>query len=410
MNILFFTSFKVSPTKGGTERTTISVATGLKEMYDFHCYSAYIVDADTPKEECFDAEFRLDGKEMINEFRKVIIDKGIDFVVDQGDFGLIKRLKENTSDLKCKIIIAHHFQPGWETHFMTFDGFVDDWKKSPSILRCFKRTLKLILYPALRINFLHKLPTSYNEAYSYADAVVLLSKGFISPFMKYGHINDNRKFHIIPNSISFQKFLPKEKIQSKGKIALIVSRLDDPQKRLSLAIRIWNTVKKSRESDGWKLNIVGHGPYLHSYQKLISKLGIPDIYLLGRQTPDKFYEESSIFMMTSKSEGWGLTLTEAQQMGVVPIAFNSYESLCDIINNNENGIVIPECDVRQYAEKLLWLMSHTAERRKLAEQAIDSSHRYENDKVVSLWYKLFKQLKEENQTSCITINPNTPPI
>lgn len=101
-------------------------------MYGFHCYSAYIVDADTPKEKCFDAEFRLDGKEMINEFRKIIIDKGIDFVVDQGDFGLIKRLKENTSDLKCKIIIAHHFQPGWETHFMTFDGFVDDWKKYPS--------------------------------------------------------------------------------------------------------------------------------------------------------------------------------------------------------------------------------------------------------------------------------------
>lgn len=409
MNILYFTTFKVSPTKGGTERTTISVATGLKEIYGFHCYSAYIVDADTPKENCFDAEYCVDGKKMMDDFRKIIIDNDIDFVIDQGDFGLVKRLKEVTSDLKCKIIIAHHFQPGWETHFMTFDGFVDDWRRSTDFLQWCKRTIKLLLYPILRIKFLNKLPTSYYEAYTYADAVVLLSKGFIPSFMKYGHIEDSRKFYIIPNSLSFHTFISDEMVQAKKNIALIVSRLDDPPKRLSLAIRIWGAVKKHRESEGWKLNIVGHGPYLHTYQKMIARLGIPDIYLLGRQTPDKYYEESSIFLMTSKSEGWGLTITEAQQMGVVPIAFNSYESLCDIINNNENGIVIPECDVRQYEDKLLWLMSHTAERRKLAEQAIESSHRYENDKVVALWNTLFKNLKVDNNISCITIKANTPP-
>jgi glycosyltransferase involved in cell wall biosynthesis len=100
-------------------------------------------------------------------------------------------------------------------------------------------------------------------------------------------------------------------------------------------------------------------------------------------------------MMTSKSEGWGLTVTEAQQMGVVPIAFNSYASLCDIITDGDNGLVIPECDAAQYVEKLLWLMSHVPERRRLAAQAIDSAHRYENSKIVELWHALFKQLKDE---------------
>ena len=395
MNVLFFTSFKVSPTKGGTERATISVATGLKERYGFGCYSAYLVDADTARAECFDAEYCVGGKATLKELRKIIVDNSIDFVLDQGDFELVRPLREITTDLKCKIVVAHHFQPGWETHFMTFNECVNHWKKSPDLLRWCKRALDLLLYPILKYQYVHKLPSSYHEAYACADAVVLLSKKHVRPFMEYGHIDDETKFHIIPNSLSFHEFLPKEKIQDKKNIALIVSRLDDPPKRISLAIKIWDLVKKHKEAEGWKLNIVGHGPYMHAYQRLIKKLGTPDVYLLGRQAPNRFYEESSIFLMTSKSEGWGLTVTEAQQMGVVPIAFNSYESLCDIITDNKDGIVVPEGDVKQYAGKLLWLMSHVAQRRAMAQQAIESSHRYENSKVVELWHALFNQLKDE---------------
>lgn len=395
MNVLFLTSFKVSPTQGGTERATISVATGLRELYGWHCFSAYIVDAATARAECFDAEYCVGGKGRLNALRDIIVDNDVDFVVVQGIFELVKPLRAMTRDLKCMTVVAHHFQPGWETHFMTFDDYVGQWKKSPDPLRWCKRGVDLLLYPILRARYLHKLPAEYHEAYACADAVVLLSKNHVRPFMQFGHIDDERKFHVIPNSLSFPTFLPKEKINNKKNVALIVSRLDDPPKRISLAIKIWNAVKQHKEAEDWKLNIVGHGPYMHAYQQLIKKLGTPDVYLLGRQAPNRFYEESSIFMMTSKSEGWGLTVTEAQQMGVVPIAFNSYASLCDIITDGDNGLVIPECDAAQYAEKLLWLMSHVPERRRLAAQAIDSAHRYENSKIVELWHALFKQLKDK---------------
>ena len=308
-------------------------------------------------------------------------------------------IKGNTFTFNGQVIkfkgVNHHDTNGKTGYVMTFDDYVGQWKKSPDPLRWCKRGVDLLLYPILRARYLHKLPAEYHEAYACADAVVLLSKNHVRPFMQFGHIDDERKFHVIPNSLSFPTFLPKEKINNKKNVALIVSRLDDPPKRISLAIKIWNAVKQHKEAEDWKLNIVGHGPYMHAYQQLIKKLGTPDVYLLGRQAPNRFYEESSIFMMTSKSEGWGLTVTEAQQMGVVPIAFNSYASLCDIITDGDNGLVIPECDAAQYAEKLLWLMSHVPERRRLAAQAIDSAHRYENSKIVELWHALFKQLKDE---------------
>ena len=61
-------------------------------------------------------------------------------------------------------------------------------------------------------------------------------------------------------------------------------------------------------------------------------------------------------MMTSRSEAWGLTLTEAQQMGVVPIAFDTYASLRDIITDGVDGEIIAEGDVDGYVRCVLNLM------------------------------------------------------
>lgn len=409
MNILFYTYYKVSSTKGGTERITITTASGLHELYRYNCYSAYSIKEETPKEKCFVKEFCVGvGKNEYSRLRQIIVDYKIDVVISQGDFGLVKSLKKILCNVNCKIILAHHFQPGWETHFKELKSYIIDWQNSSSIAEIIKNSIKIVLYPAVKIKKEIKNHRQYNEAYHYADAVVLLSKGFIKPFMRYAKINDDAKFHVIPNSLSFNEFLPKDEIKNKEKIALIVSRLDDPQKRISLAIKIWREVKKHKESIGWKLNIIGHGLYFQAYQVLIERLKVPNIYLLGRRIPNAYYKESSIFLMTSKSEGWGLTLTEAQQMGVVPIAFDSYESLRDIITNNENGIVIPECDTKQYVHKILWLMKNTTERRKLAKQAIHCSHKFEKDKIILKWSNLISKLTSTNKI-CVIENPITPP-
>lgn len=409
MNILFYTYYKVLSTKGGTERITISTASGLHNQYGYDCYSAYSIDAETSKENCFVKEFCIGcGKTIYSSLKQIIIDYNIDVVIDQGAFGMVKNLRKELSDTKCKIIFAHHFQPGWETHFKEFKSYILDCQSASSISELLKDSFKVVLYPVVKLNQYVRNRSLYNDAYNNADAVVLLSKGFIKPFMKYGNIKDNTKFYVIPNSLSFNEFLTKDEINKKSRIALIVSRLDDPQKRISLAIKIWNDVKKHKESEGWKLNIVGHGPFLEEYEKLIEKLNVPDVYLLGRQIPNEYYRESSIFLMTSKSEGWGLTLTEAQQMGVVPIAFDSYESLHDIITNNNNGFIIPDLDLKQYVEKLIWLISHNKERKELAYEAIESSHRFEKVKIISKWSELISNITSKDKL-CVTKSSSTPP-
>ena len=96
-------------------------------------------------------------------------------------------------------------------------------------------------------------------------------------------------------------------------------------------------------------------------------------------------------MMTSLCEGWGLTLLEAQQMGVVPIAFNTYEALQDIIQNQYNGILIPERNIQEYTSQLKILMTNSSTRQCLAVNAINSCRQYDIDHIVQKWTELFQQ-------------------
>lgn len=85
---------------------------------------------------------------------------------------------------------------------------------------------------------------------------------------------------------------------------------------------------------------MGIGSDLDSYKQYVRKHQLKQVSFRGLQVPEEYYRQASIFMMTSKSEGWGLTLTEAQQYGCVPIAFDTYASLHEIITDRFNGFII----------------------------------------------------------------------
>ena len=93
-------------------------------------------------------------------------------------------------------------------------------------------------------------------------------------------------------------------------------------------------------------------------------------------------------MMTSKSEGFPLTLNEAMQYGVVPLAFDSFASIRDIINDSENGYIIPEMDMKTYSDKLLGLMTDAQLRRSMAMNALNSCKRYLPERIGNMWWKL----------------------
>ena len=159
-------------------------------------------------------------------------------------------------------------------------------------------------------------------------------------------------------------------------------------------MKIWQGIEKDPELSDWQLNIVGGGKDAGYYDFLCKKLELSRCNLLGRQAEIlPFYEKASIFMMTSAYEGFGITLTEAQQMGVVPIAFNSYASLQDIITNKENGVIIPNNDIKAYTQELCRLMKDDAYRVRLAQNGLESCKRFSKDNIVLQWEQLLKDVR-----------------
>jgi len=391
MNILFYTSDKISPTVGGTEHTALTVAEQLTKRYGCRCYAIHSVDADTTNCDIFKVQQYISYKDLRKQFCTYLLRWKIDVVLSEGSFEVTSVVNSQLTNRSIRNIFVHHFTPGWEVNFFRTYEIIQSFKARKGIAKL-KDVIKLILFPILKIRATKHLPGIYYETYQNADKVVLLSSKYIPLFQAYGKFNDTSKFVVIPNAISFNESLSEYDIKNhKDKIILVVSRLEEVQKRISLVLKIWEKVHKDKRSLGWKVLILGEGQHQDKYERYIKKQSLEDIYLLGRQDPIDYYKKASIFMMTSKSEGFPLTLGEAMQNGCVPMAFDSFASLSDIITNDYNGIIIPECDQNLYVKKLLQLMEDENKRYELAINGIRSCNRYSKKNVAEKWWALLNE-------------------
>ncbi|MDE6410759.1 MAG: glycosyltransferase [Muribaculaceae bacterium] len=390
MKIAFITRFQVVETQGGTERITKRVANILSRQYGIECYSLYFNELSNQTIEDFKEKRKIDNLNRDESIRRILHEWEIDIVISQNEFETAINLRRAIGH-KIKIVFVHHFQPGGEAlalgcHIPLRRLFYG--KKNDKIT-----SIEQILGAPY---FLYKkkcFPSLYRKMYCNVDRLILLSKGFVKPFSRYASVDcDDEKVTIIPNMLSFDTFANDKDLKNKQKHLLVVSRMDETHKKLSRALHIWKEIMKEEKFADWELDIVGNGPDMEYYKKLVKKNGIPNINFHGSQNPKPFYLKSPLFLMTSESEGWGLTLTEAQQFGCVPIAFDTYESLHDIITDGKNGFIIPRDDMKGFIDKLKFLMTNVSDLAPIMKNAVSSSKRFSAEIVGKEWFNMLSSL------------------
>jgi glycosyltransferase involved in cell wall biosynthesis len=171
---------------------------------------------------------------------------------------------------------------------------------------------------------------------------------------------------------------------------LFVGRLRNCVKGGDKLLRIWNEVESLFPD--WQLDIVGDGEDRGVLEMQADNLGLKHVTFHGFQNPALFYQRSRIFCMTSIYEGFGLVLTEAMQHGVVPMAFNSYRSVKDIIDDNINGILIKSFDEKEYADKLIGLMNDEEKYIEMSYAAMLKSAVFSKEIIVKKWCNLIENL------------------
>ena len=126
------------------------------------------------------------------------------------------------------------------------------------------------------------------------------------------------------------------------------------------------------------------------FKAFTQKKNIPNVVFTGSCDPYDYYKESSILCLTSSAESWGMVLVEAQMFGCIPIAYDSYSSLGEIITDNLNGFKITPFNKKEYAERLEWLMNNEMERERLAMGCLNSVPKFASIVIAQQWINLFK--------------------
>lgn len=200
---------------------------------------------------------------------------------------------------------------------------------------------------------------------------------------------NKKNISIIPNPL-----MPKINLISSTlnqKKIITIGRFEE-QKNISSLIRAFSIVVKVYPD--WILEIYGEGSQRQQLSEQISNFQLEDnIKLMGiSMEPEVKMKEASVFVLSSKFEGFGLVIIEAMACGVPVVSYDCPCGPKDIISNGIDGFLVPLGNEKKLAEKIIYLIEHPDFRRKMGVAAVDKSKKYTLDKIIPLWMSLFQSL------------------
>ena len=168
------------------------------------------------------------------------------------------------------------------------------------------------------------------------------------------------------------------------------------QKGFDMLIEAWKIVADLHPE--WVLTIYGEGDD-ETLKRLIDKYNLHNSCLLKPAIQEivNKYCESSIFVLSSRYEGFGLVITEAMACGVPPIAFDCPCGPKDIINNFKDGILVKSEDINELADKICFLIENENIRKEMGIKARKSSERFKIEHITMQWESLFEKLVKIKQ-------------
>lgn len=386
MNICFVSNCQFNEYTAGIDRVCVSL---IKEMYKrghrIVCVYGkasigniieFVINKQLP-------DLNINSEENIDFLKNVFFEEKIDVVLDNSYTIVYHRLLVNLKKIvNFKLITIQHNDP-----FFAVKGLRDEYdfisyscegifKKIYFMLKFFMAYI--LRYKSVRLLFLEK--------YKDSDCYVVLSNGFENKLRKKFSLKDD-KLRVVYNPIYSN--LDDINFSNKKNQILFVGRLDY-QKRVDRLLYIWKELYSKHCN--WKLVIVGDGEERERLENLANKLCLQNYRFVGAIESKQYMIESKICCLVSSHEAFSMVLLEAQMFGCAPVAYNSYETLKEIMPSVDFELKIKPFSKKEYVECLDNLMSNEDLLYKIREEGRKNIYKFDVVKIVDEWEILFNSL------------------
>lgn len=384
MKILFVAYFPMEPSVGGVQRVTNVLVTELmRRGHEVSCLSLQLghtaSDLTIAPQYYIDVEQDADWKTHLEELMNKL---SVEYIINQSPntltYNVLKELKT-----KAKIVSVFHTQP-----------FLNDNISRNIILRTHTYNIKQCLFkylsfvlPSIR-SFVFGLYEKQNilNALKVSDRICFISERFFPRILR--HIPNIPKEKLVainnPNT-----FVPNDDKTQKENIILWIGRVENAVKNTIDFVKIWERLYDNNPS--WKAIVAGEGDDLSAVVKYVKKHRISNIQFIGKcYDVQSLYQRAKIVVVTSFSESWCMVLTEGLAHGCVVCAYDTYETVHDIINGS-NGFV-SDADPKIMAAKLDLLMNSPIELKRMSKVTYSSIRKYNAEDIVNQWEVLLNSL------------------
>lgn len=396
MNICFLSYRENNPYIGGIENVTYTLSKELTERgHNIICLSQIHSQIDKPyapvcKELFLPNHEYINSKENLDFLCKLIEEENIDIIINQYSTTLgFCELCHNAKQLynNIKIVTPLHLEPEQSIKGLRNNFFIK--YKNGCDFKAFilDAILFLRFYLYKKRGLYKKIKQELSYIIATSDKIVLLSDNTRKDVERITGKECEEKLCSIGNPIKTNTDV---KQTGKKKQILYVGRLEFGLKRIDRVIEVWKIIEKKNQD--WCLRIVGDGAHRQKLENVVKKEKIERLYFEGYQDPQKYYKESSIICLTSSSESFAIVLAEAQSYGCVPIAYNSYSAISDIIIDEYNGYLVPPFKKEIFAEKLQRLIIDYDLRNSMSSNAIKHSKKFDINLIADKWENLFHNL------------------
>ena len=220
------------------------------------------------------------------------------------------------------------------------------------------------------------------------DYFVLVSKG-LQKFYHKKMRTFKCKCVYIPNAI---ENIPRTKSPLTSEHIISVGRLS-PEKGYLDLLKIYLDLKKKKCK--WHLDIVGDGSERSRLEKFIKENNLEnDVTLHGFKNSkeiEKLMQKSSIYVMTSYTESFGIVLLEAMSNGLPCLAFDSAEGAKEVITSGRDGYLIKHRNFKAMEKKILDLTKDIDMRKELGKNGRRKVKGYISDNICESWEKIIER-------------------